>query len=150
MNKVTLHGIIRNIQFSHICNNIEFYKADLIIPRENSNKEDIITLKFKRFSCPYKENDEIDIIGNLRTYSQQFENNKSKVELYCFTYFDSPLDNTTETKTDIYNFVELDGRICKINNIKKTQNGKDVVDFIIANNLKNEDQSLNCYIPVVA
>ena len=33
---------------------------------------------------------------------------------------------------------------------RKTQAGKDVIDFIIANNLKSEDQSLNCYIPCVA
>lgn len=149
MNKITLHGLIRNIQFSHYCNNIEFYKADLIIPREGTNKEDIITLKFKHFSCPYKENDIIDIVGNLRTYSQQL-GDKSKVELYCFTYFDSPLDNTGKDKNDVLNLVELDGRICKINSVKKTKDGKDVVDFILANNLKYEDQSLNCYIPMVA
>ena len=34
--------------------------------------------------------------------------------------------------------------------MRKTQSGKDVIDFILANNLKTENQSLNCYIPCVA
>ena len=65
------------------------------------------------------------------------------VEVYEFTYFDEP-------ETKVNNLVEIDGRICKINNSKKTKQGKDVIDFTLANNLVTENGTLNCYIPICA
>ena len=144
MNKIILKGIIKDIQYSHTVQNIEYYKANLLVKREgNGNKEDLICLKFKRFSCPYKDGDEITLIGNIRTYSQRL-GDRNKVEIYVFTYFDVPEEITS------CNACELSGRICKKNPIRKTSEGKDVLDFIIANNLRTENQSLNCYIPCVA
>lgn len=143
MNEIILKGFLRNIQYSHNIKDIEFYKAELVSKQENG-KENIINLKFKRFSNPYQEGDEVTLIGNIRTYSQKIDD-KSKVEVYIFTYFDLP-----EEETDLTNFAYLDGRICKKGDLRKTQAGKDVIDFIIANNLKAENQSLNCYIPCVA
>jgi hypothetical protein len=142
MNKIILKGFIRNIEYSHNIQDIEFCKAELI-SQQDSGKENIINLKFKRFSNPYKEGQEISLLGNIRTYSQRLEN-KNKVEVYVFTYFDLPEDESTN------NIVEIDGRICKKGELRKTQKGKDVIDFIIANNLKTDNQSLNCYIPCVA
>lgn len=141
MNKITLKGIIKNIQYSHNIQDIEYYKANLIVPRENG-KEDIVDLKFKRFSCPYKENDEVSLVGNVRTFSEK-DGGKNKVNLYVFTYFDLP--NEEEN-----NLVELDGRICKKSAIRKTKDGKDVLNFILANNISNNGSSLNAYIPLVA
>ena len=141
MNKIILKGLIRNIEYSHNIQDIEFCKAELIT-QEDNGKENVINLKFKRFSNPYQEGDEVALVGNLRTYSQKLEN-KNKVEVYVFTYFDLP-------EEDKINFISLDGRICKKGDLRKTQSGKDVIDFIIANNLKSETQSLNCYIPCVA
>ena len=142
MNKIILSGIIRNIQYSHNIQDIEYSKAELIVSQKNG-KESIINLKFKRFSNPYKDGDQVYLIGNIRTYSQKLYN-KNKVDVYCFTYFDSPEED------GIIDEAELDGRICKKGELRKTQSGKDVIDFIIANNLKTENQSLNCYIPCVA
>ena len=133
MNKIILKGFIRNISYSHTIQDIEFCKAELVTKQENG-KENLINLKFKRFSNPYKENDEIELIGNVRTYSQKFEN-KNKVDVYVFTYFDKPDEDVEST-----NYVELDGRICKKGELRKTQTGKDVLDFIVANNLKSETQ----------
>lgn len=141
MNKIQLKGILKNIEYSHTINDIEFYKANLIVKRDNTNKEDIISLKFKRFSNPYKENEEVSLVGNVRTYNHITEN-KNKVELYVFTYFDKPDD-------DITNKVELDGRICKKGELRKTQVGKDVLDFVLANNLQADTQILNVYPPCV-
>lgn len=142
MNQIILKGFIRNICYSHSINDIEFYKAELI-SKQDSGKENVINLKFKRFSNPYQENQEISLIGNIRTYSQKFENG-SKVEIYVFTYFDLPEDES------VTNNAYLDGRICKKGDLRKTRAGKDVIDFIIANNLRTDNQSLNCYIPCVA
>lgn len=141
MNNIILHGTIKNIQYSHNIDDIEYYKANLLVTR-NNGKEDLLNLKFKRFSLPYKENDEIDITGNIRTYSQKLKD-KNKVDVYIFTYFDSPEQSET-------NYCEIDGRICNKNDLRKTKDGKDVLDFILANNVANDTQSLNCYIPCVA
>lgn len=142
MNQIILKGFIRNICYSHSINDIEFYKAELVSKQDNG-KENIINLKFKRFSNPYQENEEISLIGNIRTYSQKLDVG-SRVEVYTFTYFDLP--ENIETINEAY----IDGRICKKGDLRKTKSGKDVIDFIIANNLKTENQSLNCYIPCVA
>lgn len=143
MNKVILQGTIKNIQPSHISNDIEYYKANLIVKR-NDNKEDILNLKFKRFSNPYKENDEIILEGNIRTFSQKNEDGHNSVEVYVFTYFDIPEIEET------LNLVLLNGKICKKGELHKTLAGKDVIDFIVANNITTDNQSFNCYIPLVA
>lgn len=148
MNKIILKGCIRNISYSHNIGDIEFYKAELLITpfgiSNVSSRESVVNLKFKRFSNPYENDDYVELVGNVRTYSQKFED-KSKVDVYVFTYFDKP-DDAMNTN----NYTELDGRICKKGALRKTQSGKDVIDFIVANNLKSESQSLNCYIPCVA
>lgn len=143
MNQIILKGFIRNIEYSHNIQDIEFCKAELISQQDNG-KENLINLKFKRFSNPYKNGDEISLVGNVRTYSQKLEN-RNKVDVYVFTYFDKP-----DEEIQSNNYIELDGRICKKGDLRKTLAGKDVIDFIIANNLKSETQSLNCYIPCVA
>ena len=145
MNKIILSGQLRNIEYSHQIEDIVFNKALLIVPKENG-QEDVINLKFKAFSNPYKENDRINIEGNIRSYSYKIDENKNKVIIYVFTYFDKPENE------EIINHVELDGRICKINDLRVTQSGKHNVHFILANNLISSDNSkrLNSYIPCIA
>ena len=143
MNKIQLKGIIKDIQYSHNIQDIEFYKANLIVKRENG-KEDLLNLKFKRFSNPYSEGQEISLVGNVRTYNHIVDG-KNKVDLFVFTYFDEP-----DADIGVNNLVEIDGRICKKNELRKTTSGKDVLDFIIANNLENDNQILNVYLPCVA
>jgi len=141
VNKIILNGIINNIEYSHSINDVDYDKATMLVKR-NDGKEDLLNIKFKKFSNPYKNGQEVSLQGNVRTFSQRLED-RNRVEVYTFTYFDLP--ESTET-----NIVELDGRICKLNPMRKTQAGKDVLDFIVANNLVTENQSLNCYIPCVA
>lgn len=147
MNTIILKGIIKNIQYSHNINDIEYYKANLLISRANG-KEDLINIKFKKFSLPSyinqtSNNQEISLTGNIRTFSRKLDD-RNKVDVYVFTYFDEPdIEN-------INNYCEIDGRICKKNALRKTIDGKDVLDFIIANNVSTNNQSLNCYIPCVA
>ena len=49
MNNINLKGILKNIQYSHNIGDIEYDKATLLVARDNG-KEDLIELKFKRFS----------------------------------------------------------------------------------------------------
>ena len=146
MNNIILKGTIRDISYSHNIQDTEYYKANLIVQRDKI-KEDIINLKFKHFSNPYKNGDEVKLLGNVRTFSQRL-GDKNKVDVYVFTYFDKPEIND---ETPITNRLEIDGKICKLNPIRKTKSRKDVIDFIIANNIVNDkNQCLNCYIPCVA
>lgn len=146
MNEIILNGIIKDIKYSHTIDGIEFNKAKLITKRDDG-KEDIINLRFKSFSNKYKENDEIFIKGNLRSYSYKVDEYKNKVVIYVFTYFDDP-----DVDELVSNKVTIDGRICKINDLRTTKNGKHNVHFIIANNLISVDKSkrLNSYIPSIA
>ena len=123
MNKVKLHGVIKDITHSHDIGNISFDKAKLIVKRPSAT-EDIINLRFKTFSNRYKDNDEISIEGNIRSYSYRISEDRNKVLIYVFTYFDEPEDFSDS------NVAELDGRICKINSIRTNKSGKHNIHFI--------------------
>ena len=148
MNNIFLRGELKNISHSHNIGDVEYSKAVLVTKREDGT-EDIVNLKFKSFSNPYKENDLIELKGNLRSYSCKVAENKNKVTLYVFTYFDRLKD---EEIGEANNLVEIDGRICKINPIRTTKSGKHNIHFIIANNLMYDDghKRLNSYIPCIA
>lgn len=149
MNTIRLKGILTNIQESHSIQGIEFSKANLIVHREDG-KEDALNLRFKKFSNPYEDNQEICLSGNVRSYSSKLENGKNKVELYIFTYFDQPELN--ENDQEEVNRLDIDGRICKIEPLKTTKNGRKNVHLILANNLIVSDgaKKLNSYIPCIA
>ena len=144
MNEIILSGTIKNIQHSHSIGEVEFDKAQLICTRDNG-REDVINLKFKSFSNPYKNNEQISIKGNIRSYSYKTEDDGNRVMIYVFTYFDQPSQEEVDGAT-------IDGRICKINLLRKTKSGKQNIHFIIANNLHSQDNTkrLNSYIPCIA
>lgn len=147
-NDIILKGRIRNIQFSHNLNGTDYEKADLIVPKEGG--EDVISLKFKKFANHYKEDDEVNLRGNIRSHSEKLENGKNKVDIYVFTYFDIP--GTDEDGKEIINDILLNGRICKIDELRTTRSGKQNIHFILANNILVGDgkQKINNYIPCVA
>ena len=146
MNNIYLKGHIRNIEHSHDIEDIEFSKANLIVKRSNGN-DDVINLRFKSFSNNYKENDLIEITGNVRSYSYKVDENTNKVVIYVFTYFDK-----VEEENLCTNMGELDGRICKINKLRTTKTGKHNIHFILANNIisNSNTKRLNSYIPCIA
>lgn len=146
MNILNLRGILKNIRYSHSINDVDYNKADLITKRLDG-KEDIITLEFKKFSNTYKEDQEVELVGNVRSYSKRGEDGKNKVQIYVFTYFDQP-----STELDCNNDLIIDGTICKIDAIRQTKSGKSNIHFILANNISKDGSSvkLNSYIPCVA
>lgn len=148
MNNISLRGIIKDIQPSHTVSGISFDKAKIITKRDNG-QEDTIDIKFKSFSNKHKENDLVSIKGNVRSYSYKVADNKNKVVIYVFTYFD-PVDDEVETGCN--NVVSIDGRICKLNELRENRNGKHNIHFILANNLMSSDSTkrLNSYIPCIA
>lgn len=142
MNNIILRGIINNIQYSHTIDDVEFYSATIV--NNNNGHESINSIKFKKLSNPYKNGDYVEIVGNIRTYSEKV-GTKNKVHVYVFTYFDSPYIDNEET-----NIAEIDGRICTMNDIRVTKSGKENLHFILANNIYSNGLKLNSYIPCVA
>lgn len=144
MNSIYLKGFIKNIKYSHTIGDTVFNKADLIVKRPDG-REDIIVLKFKEFSLSAKEDREIDLVGNVRSFSHQVEG-KNKVEIYVFSYFD-----LIEEEHKTANEVILEGKICKKDTLRKTSSGKHYIHYIVANNIIIEgNQKINSYIPCVA
>ena len=145
INSVYLKGIIKNIEYSHTIDDTIFNKANLIV-RRPAGREDILIIKFKQFSMNFKEDSEVELTGNVRSYSQQIDG-KHKVEIYVFSYFDE-----IEVETDdLTNIVKFDGRICRKDNLRTTPKGKHYIHFIVANNIETETtQKFNSYIPCVA
>lgn len=148
MNVIKLKGLLRNIQFSHNIGEVEYDKADLIVPRSDG-KEDTLSIRFKKFSNHYSNDQQVELVGNVRSYSEKLDTGKNKVSIYVFTYFDIP--EVCEGDVETNNEFELDGRICKIDALRTTENGKQNVHFILANNIISNDgkQKLNNYIPMV-
>ena len=149
MNNIRLKGVLRDIQDSHNINDIEFSKAHLVVSRDDG-KEDVLNIRFKKYSNPYAEDQEVTFSGNVRSYSSRLESGKNRVELYVFTYFDQP--DLDENDQEYTNFLELDGRICKLDELRTTRNGKKNIHLILANNLIVSDgaKKLNSYIPCIA
>lgn len=144
MNEIYLKGIVKNIRQSHIIGDTVFNKADLIVKRPDG-REDLIVLKFKEFTLPNKEDREIELVGNIRSFSHQI-NGKNKVEIYVFSYFDE-----VESHYDQHNVATVEGKICKKDTLRKTSSGKHYIHYIVANNILTEDGlKLNSYIPCVA
>ena len=143
MNEIKLKGKISNIEFSHVINEIEYQKANLIVPKEDG-EWDTIPLRFKS-SCNigYQDGQEIVLDGNIRSYSQRLENGKNRVNIYVFTYLDPTED------LDIDNYFQVDGRVCKVDKLRGINNNR--FQFILANNIisSNNKQKLNNYLPVV-
>ena len=145
MNEVILKGLLKNTRFSHrINNNVEYYKADLIVPTDKGT-ENIIDLRFKKCFNQNFDNQLVSLIGYLRSYSQQIDDNKNRVQIYVSTYFDKPTD------ASVVNQVLLSGRVCKITPLIVTRSGKQCLHVILANNIiiENSNTKFNNYIPLV-
>lgn len=144
MNFIYLKGIIKNITYSHSIGDTVFNKADLIVRRPDG-REDLIVIKFKEFSFTGLEYKEVELVGNIRSFSHQV-GDKNKVEVYVFSYFDD-----VEEPHNQPNVVLLDGKICKKDTIRKTSSGKHYIHYIVANNIHTENGTkLSSYIPCVS
>lgn len=143
MNNIKLKGTLSDIEFSHMINNIEYQKAILKVKKENGEL-DLLPLKFKSSCNTYIEGQEITIDGNIRSYSQRLPNNKNRVNIYVFSYLDPTED------LDIYNYFQIDGRICKLDKLRGFDNSKRF-QFILANNIISSlnKQKINNYLPII-
>lgn len=70
MNEIKLKWMIRNIEYSHTIGDIEYDKAEILVPKFNGG-EDVLQLRFKKFSNKYQNNQQIELSGNIRSYSEK-------------------------------------------------------------------------------
>lgn len=144
MNSIILRGKISEIEPSHKIGDIEYNKAILHCKREDG-KEDEIYLRFKKIATP-EEDKEVELIGNIRSFSRKLDNGKNSVKIYVSTYFDKPSELVGSG-----NECEIDGHICKISNVEYSKSGVPNIHFILANNIeKHDSKKLNSYIPCIA
>ena len=144
-NRIILDGIIWGIKDSHTIQDVQYQKANLTVKNSNG-KDSVLNLQFKKFQCNCKENDEIQIVGNVRSYSEKINENKNKVSIYVYTYFDLPFEEEYDLKN---NFI-ISGRICKLDEMRYLENDKNNIHFILANNIITENSKLNSYLPCIA
>lgn len=152
-NSVILKGQLRNIKFSHKVNDVVYNTAELVVDRGNG-KEDVITLIYKELTNKHTEGDIIHIKGNLRSKSVIDDKGKSSVKLYVFTYFDEYDEmleiNEYNSVNNYTNHSVIEGRICKLNDLRKTKHGVDMLHFILANNIESANGNrFNSYVPCV-
>lgn len=147
MNSILLKGYFRDIRLSHVIEGVEYCKADFIVKNIHTGNDDIISLKFKKFSNKYKDGDYAEIVGNVRSYSYRNPDGTNKVNIYVFTYQD-----IVNIDTEDLNSACIDGRICKKDILRTTKSGKNNFHFTLANNIISEktNQKVNSYIPCVA
>ena len=145
MNNIILRGVVRNPQYSHTIGNSEFYSAQLLV-KNNNGTDSVLNLKFKHSSARVENGDYVELTGNVRSFSRK-EKDKNKVDIYVFTYFDAP---DRDLDDSIVNHFIIDGNICKKSpELRTTSTGKEVMQFIIANNIITGTKKLNSYLPCI-
>lgn len=145
MNNIILKGVLRNIQYSHTIGNSEFYSAQLLAKNDNGS-DSVLNLKFKQSSAGVEDGDYVEFVGNVRSFSRR-EGDKNKVDIYVFTYFDAPSRDVDDA---IVNHFCIDGNLCKRQSeLRTTPSGKEVQQFIIANNIITSTKKLNSYLPCI-
>lgn len=142
-NQIKVKGILRNITFSHTIGDVEYNKAELLVPRDNG-KEDLLDVKFKKFSNNNEENSEVALSGNLRTFTEK-QNDKNKVHHYIFTYFDVPEECDQERLNDVI----VSGHICKLGELTTLKNQKQLIRFVLANKIEKGSSILTSYLHCV-
>ena len=142
MNQVILNGTIWGISNSHMIGDVQYQKANLTVKNSNG-RDSVITIQFKQFQGSMKNGEVVQVVGNLRSYSKKLDDDKNRVSIYVFTYFD-------QVDSDKTNFVQIDGRLCKIEPMRYTNDGKNLIHFILANNIIQSGTKLNSYIPCIA
>lgn len=138
MNHIILAGTLQDTKYSHETNGVKYNLSRLIVKGRNG-KEDNITLKYKSLSNPYKDGQEVSLVGNLRSY-----NGEDGQEVYVFTYFDTPADQENPP----HNKFEVSGTLCKKGTVIETKSGKTCQGFVLKNIIPQHDgKDIVSYLP---
>lgn len=108
MNKITLAGVIDSeIMYSHTTKSEKFNAFYLCCARESGALDIVKCVISDLMSRDLKENDVIEMVGEIRTMNYDGEDGKRHMDVYVFV--NEVLEYTGKDK----NYVEVEGFVCK-------------------------------------
>lgn len=142
-NNVILVGSISNgFTFSHEYNGEKFYRTEIITTRK-SGTEDLVPLMVSDHLVEIGQSyvqKRFKIQGQLRTYNYH-ENDKTHLLLFVFVREIEEVDETCKDQNEII----VKGFVCKKPIYRKTPNGREIADMLIASNrMYNKSDYLPC------
>lgn len=144
-NTITLVGKIGNKEeFAYVFNGENFFSCNIIVERLNDTK-DILPLILSETVIPREPiiGKQVRIFGDIRTYNQK-EDYHTKLVVYVFVYELEVLDDESYYRN--LDETILNGFICKDPIYRKTPNGREIADFILA---VNRNYGKSDYIPCI-
>lgn len=141
--RVTMSGIVSEINFSHERYREKFYEFTLSCARESGTADNVKCIVSKNLLPKIHEGKIVQVIGTIRTYNRKFNEGTSKL---IVTVFVEEIYDAEEYYADINN-VELVGYISNQKPVRETPLGKTIADIIVAVNRTGGKSS---YIPTIA
>ncbi len=143
-NTISLSGqIISSFTFSHKAYGEDFYSFMLKTKRLSDNY-DILPITVPErllINIDAKENDFVNILGQLRTYNSYYDNKNHLI----LTVFATKIEICCENIKDI-NSIHLNGYICKAPVYRTTPFGREIADILLA---VNRAYGKSDYIPII-
>ncbi|MBR6504420.1 MAG: single-stranded DNA-binding protein [Clostridia bacterium] len=138
--------ILEEVKFNHKRGEICFYSTKVGIERWSKTIDEIpIIIPEKLLDSKNLKGLYVDMEGQIRTFNEHDEHGKSHLKVYFFVK--EIFYNYNEVITENQNEVYLKGTICNLQEIRKTPEGKTIIDFILA---VNREYNKADYIPCIA
>lgn len=137
MNEIKLSGVVCSCKQDHIINETVFYLCDIKIIKFNKIIDFIPVLSIK----PLNINNNVYVVGEIRTYNQQIKDRKH-LKIYVLANDIFIINNKS-----YLNFCKLEGYICKEPICRITPKGKMITEMLIA---VNRAYGKTSYIPCIA
>lgn len=139
MNGIKLSGLVKcEPELTHEIYGEKFYKFYIEVDRLSGRKDVIPCNISETIVEKVRENEKITVIGEIRTRNIEHR----KLDVFVFATDIQEFDGYNN------NYAVLDGYICKKPIYRTTPNGREITDFILANNRKTFKKS--DYIPSIA
>ena len=140
MNDITLAGIIDGeIEYSHELYDEKFYKFYFSVVRKSGTVDTLKCIVSQWIVGKLKENEQFEIVGEVRTRNYDDDNGKRCTEVYVF------VNEILEYPGEDMNHVDIDGYICKSPIYRETPLGRKICDLLVASNrLCNKSDYLPC------
>ena len=140
MNDITLAGIIDGeIEYSHELYNEKFYKFYFSVARKSGTVDTLKCIVSQWIVGKLKENEQFEIVGEVRTRDYDDESGKRRMDVYVF------VNDVSEYCGRDINKVNIDGYICKEPIYRETPLGRKICDLLVASNrLCNKSDYLPC------
>ena len=140
MNDITLAGIVDGgIEYSHELYNEKFYRFYFSVARKSGTVDTLKCIVSQWIVGKLKENEQFEIVGEVRTRNYDDDNGKRCTEVYVF------VNEILEYPGEDMNHVDIDGYICKSPIYRETPLGRKICDLLVASNrLCNKSDYLPC------